>query len=90
MPLRNVALVPFVRALKVSGVSRRRGRGRINRAGSPVFRIEVMQPRNHELAVVLKNDPHRLRIRAVGAKKGRGRKSRPRTSNRARRERESA
>lgn len=43
--------------------------------------------RNYELAVVLKNDPPRLKIRTVGAKRGRGRKDRPRQSNRSRRER---
>lgn len=46
--------------------------------------------RNHELAVVLKNDCRRLRVRTVGAKKGNGRKSRPRISNRARKERDDA
>jgi hypothetical protein len=49
-----------------------------------------MDLRNHELAVVLKNDCRRLRIRAVGAKKGHGRKLRPRKSNRVCKERESA
>lgn len=42
--------------------------------------------RNYELAVVLKNDPTRLKIRTVASKRGRGRKDRPRQSNRARRE----
>lgn len=49
-----------------------------------------MTPRNYELAVVLKNDCSRLRIRTVGAKRGHGRKARPRKSNRSRKERESA
>lgn len=49
-----------------------------------------MEPRNHELAVVLKNDCRRLRIRTVFAKRGLGRKTRPRQSNRARKERERA
>jgi hypothetical protein len=36
-----------------------------------------MKHRNAELAVVLKNDPARLRERVVMAKRGRGRKNRP-------------
>jgi len=43
-------------------------------------------PRNYELAVILKRDCRRLRIRTVGAKRGRGRKNRPRQSNRSQRE----
>lgn len=46
--------------------------------------------RNYELAVVLKRDHRRLKIRTVGAKKGHGRKARPRNSNRSFKERESA
>jgi hypothetical protein len=48
-----------------------------------------MTHRNYELAVVMKNDCGRLRIRTVLAKKGHGRKARPRKSNRSRKERES-
>lgn len=54
--------------------------------GSSVLEC-MMDTRNYELAVVLKNDCRRLCIRTVGAKKGRGRKDRPRNSNRSRKER---
>jgi hypothetical protein len=43
-------------------------------------------PRNYELAVVLKHDCRRLKIRTVAAKRGRGRKARPRKSNRSSKE----
>jgi hypothetical protein len=42
--------------------------------------------RNMVLAVVAANDPTRFRSRTVAPKKGKGRKSRPRNSNRGRRE----
>lgn len=38
--------------------------------------------RNITLAVILNNDPARLRERTVLSKRGRGRKTRPRNSNR--------
>jgi hypothetical protein len=43
------------------------------------------KPRNAELAIVLKNDPARLRERVVLAKRGKGRKNRP-ANNRAKKE----
>ena len=41
--------------------------------------------RNMVLAVVAANDPTRFRSRTVAPQKGKGRKDRPRNSNRARR-----
>ena len=41
--------------------------------------------RNFELAAVLANDPARLRTRVVPGESGRGRKRRPRKSNRSQR-----
>lgn len=48
----------------------------------------MARPRNYELAVVLRNDCRRLKIRTVASKKGLGRKQRPRKSNRFHKERE--
>jgi stalled ribosome alternative rescue factor ArfA len=48
---------------------------------------DAMKPRNATLAAVLKNDPARFRSRTVLAKKGKGRKNRPRKSNRCDQER---
>lgn len=42
--------------------------------------------RNTEMAAIQMNDPTRLRSRTVLAKKGKGRKERPRNSNRSRAE----
>ena len=42
-----------------------------------------MKARNFELAVIIKNDPNIIRTKVTEAKKGKGRKNRPRKSNRS-------
>lgn len=37
------------------------------------------KPRNHTLALIMKNDPARFKDRKVRPEKGKGRKERPRT-----------